>query len=91
MLLDLRTPAEFAAGGLDGSINLDFRAADFASRLAQLDTTRTYLVICRGGVRSGKAMAMMQAAGFAAAYNLDGGLLRWQAEKRPMLVGSPIS
>jgi hypothetical protein len=36
-------------------------------------------------------MAMMQAVGFAAAHNLDGGLLRRQAEKRPMLVGSPIS
>jgi hypothetical protein len=36
-------------------------------------------------------MDMMQGAGFAAAYNLDGGLLRRQAEKRPMLVGSPIS
>jgi rhodanese-related sulfurtransferase len=54
-------------------------------------TWHPILIICRGGVRSGKAMAMMQAAGFAAAHNLDGGLLRWQAEKRPMVVGSPIS
>lgn len=90
VLLDVRTPEEFAGGRLAGSVNLDIKAPDFAARLAQLDKARTYLVVCRRGHRSGMAMAMMKEASFTTVYNLDGGLLRWQAEGRPVQ-GSPVS
>src|SRR5262245_34037208 len=46
VVLDVRTPSEFAAGHIAGATNVDFQAGDFAERLAKLDRERTYLVHC---------------------------------------------
>ncbi len=52
VLLDVRTPEEFAHGRIAGAVNLDYRGADFQGDLARLDRSRTYLVYCRTGNRS---------------------------------------
>ncbi|MBM6399334.1 rhodanese-like domain-containing protein [Phycicoccus sp. MQZ13P-5] len=77
-LLDVRTPAEFAGGHLPGAVNLDVSAPDFATRLAALDPAAPYAVYCHSGNRSGAAVAEMSAAGFADAYDLEGGIGAWQ-------------
>lgn len=64
VLLDVRTPAEFAAGHVQGAQNLDFRAPDFAQRLTELDPTKTYVLYCASGNRSGQASQLMQEQGF---------------------------
>ncbi len=62
--IDLRTPAEFAAGHLDGAINIDVQSADFDARVSELDPAGTYFVYCRSGNRSGQAIGRMQSLGF---------------------------
>jgi len=84
VLLDVRTPEEFAAGHLNGALNLNLNAPDFADRLNELDKTKIYLVYCIGGVRSARAMQIMQKQGFRQVYNLSGGLSKWQAENRAL-------
>lgn len=84
VILDVRTPEEFAQGHLKNALNIDLRAADFAEKLGQLSTSDTYLVYCRGGVRSLRAMGLMKAEGFSRVNNLAGGYLRWQEENRPV-------
>jgi len=84
ILIDVRTPAEFAAGHLNGALNLNLNAPDFADRLNELDKTKIYLVYCIGGVRSARAMQIMQKKGFRQVYNLSGGLSKWQAENRAL-------
>ena len=37
VVLDIRTPEEFAAGFIEGAINIDFYASDFTAQLDQLD------------------------------------------------------
>lgn len=44
IVLDIRTPAEFAKGHIEGAQNLDYRTAGFADKLAELDRKATYLV-----------------------------------------------
>lgn len=72
VVLDVRTPAEFAGGHLAGSENVDFMAPDFRERVEGLDRDRTYYLYCRSGTRSGKAAALMQEMGFSEVYNVGG-------------------
>jgi rhodanese-related sulfurtransferase len=84
VILDVRTPQEFASGYIAGAVNLDFKSADFPARLDELDKSKTYLVYCRTGGRSAKAMAMMKEKGFQRVYNLRGGITRWKADHLPV-------
>lgn len=72
VVLDVRTPAEFAAGHVQGATNLDVNAPGFAQQIAALDKGKTYVLYCRSGNRSGRAAAQMQDAGFPALFNAGG-------------------
>lgn len=80
VILDVRTPAEFAEGHLAHAILVDFHGASFRQDIAQLDRQNIYLVYCQRGVRSDRTIRMMQEMGFQQVYNLPGGLARWQQE-----------
>ena len=83
--LDVRTPAEFMEGHIDGAINIDFESGNFESEIAALDPNATYAVYCRSGNRSGKAVKVMSGSGFTNLYNLDGGALDWAAAGQPLV------
>lgn len=61
-VIDVRTPAEFAAGHVDGARNVDLQDADFAATIAALDRAGDYVVYCRSGNRSAQAAAQMRQA-----------------------------
>ena len=77
VLLDVRTPGETAGGIIPGAIEMDFRAPYFADQVKQLDSSKTYLVYCAAGGRSGQTCEMLNEAGFAKVYNLKGGYSAW--------------
>ncbi len=81
-ILDVRTPAEFETGHLSGSINIDFRSADFESKIGSLQKDGKYLVYCRTGHRSASAMSVMKSKNFIEVYNMLGGITKWNEEKR---------
>ncbi len=85
VVLDVRTPAEFAQGHLPNAINLDVEGGDFAQQIATLDTGATYAVYCRSANRSKVAMDQMQAAGFTNVQDLDGGIVAWQSAGLPVV------
>ncbi len=85
VVLDVRTPQEYAEGHLDGAVLVDFYDPDFADQLSRLDLGVPYLVYCRSGNRSGQALAMMQQLGFASAVDIDGGIVGWQASGLPVV------
>ena len=64
IVIDVRTPAEYAAGHVAGAVNVDVEGADFATQIASLDPKEAYLVYCRSGRRSAIAADQMAAAGF---------------------------
>jgi rhodanese-related sulfurtransferase len=88
-VVDVRTAEEFATNRIKGALNIDVKAADFKDKVEKLDKNGTYLVYCRGGFRSVRAMNLMKDLGFTRVYNLAGGLKNWQAEKLP-LEGAPL-
>jgi phage shock protein E len=64
IVIDVRTPAEFASGHLDGALNIDVQSPDFAAQVSQLDPSATYFIYCRSGNRSGQAISQMANMGF---------------------------
>lgn len=69
MIIDVRTPAEFAGGHLDGAVNIDIQSPDFVNQIEALDRNGSYVVYCRSGNRSGMAMAQMLDMGFTDVSN----------------------
>lgn len=74
VIIDVRTPEEYAQGHLPGAINLDVNAPDFGQQIAALDPESTYAVYCRSANRSRTALEMMQAAGLTRVVGLEGGI-----------------
>jgi len=72
IVIDVRTPAEFAAGHVAGAQNIDVEAGDFATRIASLDKGGAYLLYCRTGRRSALAAAEMAKAGFTNVVDAGG-------------------
>jgi phage shock protein E len=70
VLIDVRTPAEFASGHLEGALNIDVQSASFDAMVAGLDSNGTYLVYCRSGNRSKAAIARMKSLGFGELVDL---------------------
>jgi len=68
-ILDVRTPAEYGAGHLKKSENVDFLGSEFLKNIENLDPNKTYLVYCAVGGRSNKAAQLMQKQGFNSVYN----------------------
>lgn len=77
VILDVRTPAEFADGHIANAINIDAQSGSFAAEIEGLDKTKTYAVYCRSGNRSGTATQIMAEAGFSKLYNMNGGTIDW--------------
>ena len=84
VVLDVRTPKEFAAGHIPGAVNIDWNAADFGKKVAELDKSKTYLVHCAVGGRSAKASDKMTAIQFTNVYNLEGGMKAWEKAGKPV-------
>jgi rhodanese-related sulfurtransferase len=84
VILDVRTPEEFAAGHIPGAINLDYYLASFPSDLAALDRDAEYAVYCRSGNRSGETLSLMEELGFASVSHLGGGVIDWYESGFPL-------
>jgi rhodanese-related sulfurtransferase len=87
VIVDVRTPGEFAAGHVDGAVNIDVDSADFGTQIAALPKETTYAVYCRSGRRSAIASDQMADAGFTSVVNLDGGVADLQAAGAPIVAG----
>lgn len=63
VVIDVRTPGEYAAGHLDGAVNLDLTSGQLASEIPALDADDEYVVYCKSGNRSAQATQLMEQAG----------------------------
>lgn len=63
IIIDVRTPEEFAGGHLDGAVLIDFRDESFDQNIAALNPDVSYIVYCRSGNRSAQAAQRMRAIG----------------------------
>ncbi|MBI4207885.1 MAG: MBL fold metallo-hydrolase [Betaproteobacteria bacterium] len=86
LLLDVREPNEYRGelGHIPGSVLMPLR--ELASRAAELDADRgrPIIAVCRSGVRSTTAAAMLYGLGFERVYNLKDGMVDWNDRKLPV-------
>lgn len=82
-ILDVRTAKEFADGHVAGAVNIDVNQADFAQKIDELDRSKTYIVYCRSGRRSSKAVGIMATKGFKNLYNVSDGFVGWNKNGLP--------
>lgn len=69
LIVDVRTPAEYDAGHIDGALNLPL--GELRHNLKKLGKKkRPVLVYCRSGSRSSSAVSMLRGAGFANVLDL---------------------
>jgi rhodanese-related sulfurtransferase len=85
VVLDVRTPEEFARERLPGAINIDFLDANFPSEVGKLNRDKTYLVHCASGRRSSQALEVLKELGFESIVHLDGGLNAWKVSQKPVV------
>jgi rhodanese-related sulfurtransferase len=83
VILDVRTPEEFAEGHVPGAINISHD--ELAARLAEIESARDaeVVVYCRSGRRAGIAEELLRAEGFGNLKHLEGDMLAWLEAGRP--------
>ena len=72
IILDVRTPAEFAEGHLEGAELLDLNGGQLSAAISTMDPDAQYFVYCRSGNRSAQAVQLMKDAGFTNVTDLGG-------------------
>nr|PMH96944.1 hypothetical protein BCU55_19235 [Shewanella sp. 10N.286.48.A6] len=81
MILDVRTAEEFAAGHLEGAINIPFNIALKELNKQNIAKDTAIVLYCRSGRRSGIANDELAAAGYTQTYN-GGGIATLSANKQ---------
>ncbi len=85
VILDVRTPAEFAEGHIEGAVNIPVESADYIDQVAQLDPSVTYAVYCRSGNRSQPAVDGLASVGVTSVYELESGTIGWTDAGQPLV------
>lgn len=85
IILDVRTLREFNKGHIEKAILLDFYSNTYTDELNRLDKSKTYLMYCRSGNRSGKTLDLIKNMGFNQVYNMDQGIRGWLSMGFPVV------
>jgi rhodanese-related sulfurtransferase len=81
LLLDVRTPEEYAEGHIANSVNISLQT--LAEHLDEVPKDQPVVLYCRSGNRSAQAAELLKEAGYTAVYDL-GGIIDWQAAGYPI-------
>jgi phage shock protein E len=79
-VLDVRTPAEYAAGHVPGAVNI--RHDEVAGHLSELPKDRDVVIYCRTGGRTLVAADLLADAGYTRLYELEGNMEAWEDNGR---------
>jgi rhodanese-related sulfurtransferase len=82
VVVDARTPAEFATGSLPGARNIPADKLDERTRDIKKD--KPLIVVCASGSRAGRVATKLRASGFGEVYVLAGGLAAWREAGLPI-------
>lgn len=84
VILDVRTPEEFAAGHVPGAINIPY--THLPARISELPDAadKDIVVYCATGVRAERAASRFRENGFTRLLHLDGDMKQWQENQRPV-------
>lgn len=78
VLIDVRTPGEFAQGHIEGALNIDVKASEFMDNIKNAIAPQSKVAVyCRSGRRSADAAEKLQEQGYNV-VNLEGGFIAWE-------------
>ncbi len=80
ILIDVRTPVEYAEGHLENAKNINWFDKNFEEQVKSLDKEETIYVYCKAGGRSAKAQQKLLDMGYNNVINLEGGYLAFIAK-----------
>ena len=83
IILDVRTSEEINAGYIPNSTFIDYYDKNFENKINLIDSSKKIYTLCKSGGRSVKAAEILSKNGFRNVYNLEGGFMRWKANKMP--------
>jgi rhodanese-related sulfurtransferase len=87
VIIDVRTPEEFASGHLEGAENVDLQSGAFEAEISEYALDGEYVVYCRSGNRSAQAAALMDSLGFEDVTDAGGLNEAAQATGLPIVSG----
>jgi len=82
LVLDIRTPREWSAKHITGSVNIPLN--HLQERIAEIPRDRRIAVHCAGGYRSSIAASILHQYGITSLIEMAGGLAAWEAAKLPL-------
>lgn len=71
VIIDVRSPQEFATGSIEGAVNLPLKGLPDSLLSEGIELDEEVVVYCRSGRRSAQAKTVLKAAGFELVF--DGG------------------
>ncbi len=80
-LLDVREPYELELAQIDGAKLIPL--GEVEDRAGEIDRAKDVVVFCHAGVRSARAVQILQRSGFTNIYNLEGGIDAWSEQIDP--------
>lgn len=85
LLLDVRTPEEFALAHIGGSLLIPMN--EIPSRVGEIEDflDQEIVVLCHHGIRSANVQAWLRQQGFRSVRNLTGGIERYSLEADPTI------
>ena len=85
IILDVRTPEEFAAGHIPGAVNIPY--THLPARISDLPDVadKDVVVYCAVGVRAEQGAHRLRENGFTRLWHLDGDMQAWQEKNRPVV------
>jgi rhodanese-related sulfurtransferase len=83
MLLDIRSPLEWASRHIAGSVNVPL--SQLRERIAEVPRDRRIAVHCAGGYRSSIAAGILHQYGVTRLMEMTGGMAAWEAAKLPVV------
>ena len=80
-LIDVREPFEWDICRIPGATLIPL--GQLPARLSELDSADEIVLQCKSGMRSAKALRMLQEAGFGKLWNVEGGIAAWADDVDP--------
>lgn len=78
ILFDVRTVEEYMDGHIEGAKSLNVLDDQFDKTISNISKTQKYLIYCKSGARSERALEKMKDAGFTHVLELEGGYENWK-------------
>jgi rhodanese-related sulfurtransferase len=84
LILDVRTPEEYAAGHISGAINIPHTA--LPERIDELSDYKNEIIVvyCQSGRRAGLAEGVLREGGYNKILHLEGDMAAWRENKHPL-------